>query len=89
MQQEQPYLRHWFHSDYIVSRLKHRPELSEVDTRFTASGKVRAVLAVRRDGKAWQQVARELRCPTSWLKRWEQVILGLVRRFYLPEEDNG
>jgi hypothetical protein len=89
MQREHPHLHHWFHSAYIVSRLTQRPELSAVDTRFTASGKVRAVLAVRRDGKAWQQVARELRCPTSWLKRWEQVILALVRRFYLPDEEGG
>lgn len=76
----------WWRSDYIVSRLKQRQELYEEDSPLTSSAKVRAIIAIEKDRKAVQQVARELKCRASRIKRWAETIWQLVRTYYIPEE---
>jgi hypothetical protein len=78
--------RDWWRSDYIVNRLKQRQELYEEDSPLTSSAKVRAIIAIEKDRKAVQQVARELKCRTSRIKRWAETIWQLVRTYYIPEE---
>lgn len=77
--------RDWWRSDYIVSRLKQRQELYEEDSPLTISAKVRAIIAIEKDRKAIQQVARELNCRTPRIKRWAKTIWQFVRTYYIPE----
>lgn len=76
----------WDEIPYVYNRLREQPELRELDPDWRVSLKLRAISLKKQQRLHNWQIARLFHCSPKQVQRWKDLILELVRRFYIPEE---